>query len=71
VHAAGRDAHGEKLDYVIVGGGSAGCNGQSLVSRPDVRPAWKPAGVTSTLIHMPAGIAGSFTTHINWNYYTG
>lgn len=61
-------------DYVIVGGGSAGCVvAHRLSARPDVTVLLLEAGGrdSSPLIHMPAGIARLVDNpHIDWRYYT-
>ncbi len=54
------DAHVQSFDYLIVGGGSAGCVlAARLSERPDVRVALLEAGPPdhSVLIHCPAGLA--------------
>ena len=59
-----------RFDYVIVGGGSAGCVLANRLSEdPDVSVCLVEAGGpdSSPLIHMPAGIAAIVPTrHVNW-----
>ncbi len=62
------------FDYVIVGGGSAGCVLAARLSEdPGIKVALLEAGPadTSVLIHCPAGLAlMSKTPAINWRYET-
>jgi len=58
-------------DYVIVGGGSAGCVLAARLSEdPDVRVCLVEAGPpdTSPNIHVPAGAARLFRTQLDWDY---
>ncbi|HYE52247.1 MAG TPA: choline dehydrogenase [Azospirillaceae bacterium] len=61
-------------DYVIVGGGSAGCvMAARLTEDPDVRVCLLEAGPAdkSPMIHMPFGILGMMRSKtLNWNYTT-
>ncbi|HYC02510.1 MAG TPA: choline dehydrogenase [Azospirillaceae bacterium] len=61
-------------DYVIVGGGSAGCVMAARLSEdPDVRVCLLEAGPAdkSAMIHMPFGILGMMRSKtLNWNYTT-
>lgn len=61
-------------DYVIVGGGSAGCVlANRLSAHPGKRVLLLEAGSSDwhPLIHMPAGIARlAKNRHLNWNYET-
>ncbi|GAB2523460.1 GMC family oxidoreductase [Lysobacter humi (ex Lee et al. 2017)] len=61
-------------DYIIIGGGSAGCVlANRLSADPDVRVLLLEAGPAdrSPYIHMPAGLAKLATRRdINWNYAT-
>jgi len=61
-------------DYVIVGGGSAGCVlANRLSADPDVRVCLLEAGKPdkSLFIHMPAGVAAILPTkHVNWAFDT-
>ncbi|TAN09908.1 MAG: glucose-methanol-choline oxidoreductase [Burkholderiaceae bacterium] len=62
------------FDYVIVGGGSAGCVlANRLSARPDVRVALLEAGPSDATrwVTMPAGLIGTVPTHrLNWAYRT-
>ena len=62
------------FDYIIIGGGSAGCTLAGRLSEdPDVSVALLEAGPadSNVLIHCPAGIALLAKTHqVNWNYET-
>jgi choline dehydrogenase len=61
----------EMYDYVIVGGGSAGCVLAARLSEdPDVTVCLLEAGPTDTSpnIHVPAGAAKLFRTHLDWDY---
>jgi choline dehydrogenase len=62
------------FDYIIVGGGSAGCVlANRLSADPTVRVLLLEAGPRDRhpLIHMPAGLAKLVTQRaINWNYST-
>ncbi|BEU25588.1 GMC family oxidoreductase N-terminal domain-containing protein [Paraburkholderia caribensis] len=62
------------FDYVIVGGGSAGCVVASRLSEdPSVTVCLIEAGPrdTSPLIHMPGGISAILPTrHVNWAFKT-
>jgi choline dehydrogenase len=64
----------DEFDYVIVGGGSAGCVlANRLSAGGDLRVLLLEAGGPDRhpLIHMPAGLSGLVNNrHINWNYYT-
>ena len=68
------DAANDAFDYLIVGGGSAGCVLAARLSEdPAVRVALLEAGPpdTSVLIHCPAGLAGlAITGTANWRYET-
>ncbi|NEA33615.1 GMC family oxidoreductase N-terminal domain-containing protein [Streptomyces sp. SID13031] len=58
-------------DYVIVGGGSAGCVLAARLSEdPDVEVCLVEAGPadTSPNIHVPAGAAKLFRTQLDWDY---
>ncbi|GAB3536083.1 GMC family oxidoreductase [Phytohabitans suffuscus] len=58
-------------DYVIVGGGSAGCVLAARLSEdPDVKVCLIEAGPadTSPNIHVPAGAAKLFRTQLDWDY---
>ncbi|RLK09672.1 choline dehydrogenase-like flavoprotein [Micromonospora sp. M71_S20] len=58
-------------DYVIVGGGSAGCVLAARLSEdPDVKVCLIEAGLTdaSPNIHVPAGAAKLFRTRHDWDY---
>ncbi|TNH28071.1 FAD-binding protein [Micromonospora orduensis] len=58
-------------DYVIVGGGSAGCVLAARLSEdPDVKVCLLEAGPadTSPNIHVPAGGAKLFRTQVDWDY---
>jgi choline dehydrogenase len=58
-------------DYVIVGGGSAGCVLAARLSEdPDVSVCLLEAGPadTSPNIHVPAGAARLFRTQLDWDY---
>ena len=58
-------------DYVIVGGGSAGCVLAARLSEdPDVTVCLIEAGPadTSPNIHVPAGAARLFRTQLDWDY---
>lgn len=61
-------------DYVIVGGGSAGCVlANRLSADPGVRVCLLEAGKadTSPFIHIPAGMAAILPTrHVNWAFET-
>ena len=61
-------------DYVIVGGGSAGCVlANRLSARPERRVLLLEAGGrdTNPFIHMPAGLARlAGNPHVDWSYYT-
>jgi len=63
-----------KFDYIVVGGGSAGCVlAARLSEEADVRVALLEAGPPdrSVLIHCPAGLAVLAKTHAaNWNFHT-
>ncbi|MBC6980363.1 GMC family oxidoreductase [Caulobacter sp. 17J80-11] len=63
-----------EFDYVIVGGGSAGCVlANRLSADPGVSVCLVEAGPadTSPLIHTPAGILGILPTrHVNWAFKT-
>ncbi len=62
------------FDYIIIGGGSAGCTLAGRLSEdPDVTVALLEAGPpdTNVLIHCPAGLALLAKTHqANWNLQT-
>lgn len=62
------------FDYIIIGGGSAGCTLAGRLSEdPDVTVALLEAGPadSNVLIHCPAAIALLAKTHqANWNYKT-
>ncbi|HEY0844886.1 MAG TPA: choline dehydrogenase [Noviherbaspirillum sp.] len=62
------------FDYVIVGGGSAGCVLASRLSEdPDIRVCLLEAGPPDThpLIHMPFGIAWMMHSRkLNWRFHT-
>ncbi|WHZ12355.1 MAG: Oxidoreductase, GMC family [Burkholderiaceae bacterium] len=62
------------FDYVIVGGGSAGCVlANRLSSRPDVRVALIEAGPVDATrwVTVPAGLIGTVSTHrLNWAFET-
>jgi choline dehydrogenase-like flavoprotein len=62
------------FDYVIVGGGSAGCVlANRLSARADVRVALLEAGPSDATrwVSMPAGLIGTVPTHrLNWAYQT-
>ena len=62
------------FDYIIIGGGSAGCTLAGRLSEdPDVSVALLEAGPadSNVLIHCPAGLALLAKTHqANWNYET-
>jgi choline dehydrogenase len=64
----------QSYDYVIVGGGSAGCVlANRLSADANIRVLLLEAGGRDThpLIHMPAGLAGLVNNRsINWRYYT-
>ena len=58
-------------DYVVVGGGSAGCVLAARLSEdPDVKVCLVEAGPTdsSPNIHVPAGAAKLFRTQLDWDY---
>ncbi|MCC8251496.1 GMC family oxidoreductase [Saccharothrix luteola] len=60
-------------DYVIVGGGSAGCVlAARLTEDPDVTVCVVEAGPLDTVenIHVPAGFAKLFRTGVDWDYDT-
>lgn len=63
------------FDYVIVGGGSAGCVLASRLSEdPDIRVCLLEAGAPDThpLIHIPFGIAWMMhSKKLNWHFHTG
>jgi choline dehydrogenase-like flavoprotein len=62
------------FDYIVVGGGSAGCVLAARLSEdPEVSVALLEAGPADTnpLIHVPAGLALMARTHTaNWNLHT-
>ncbi|MEP6972000.1 MAG: choline dehydrogenase [Betaproteobacteria bacterium] len=62
------------FDYIIIGGGSAGCTLAGRLSEdPDVNVALLEAGPvdTNVLIHCPAGLALLAKTRLaNWNFET-
>ena len=62
------------FDYIIVGGGSAGCLlAERLTANPDIKVCLLEAGPPdrSPLIHMPIGIALlSKSKTLNWAYET-
>lgn len=66
--------HPQTVDYVIVGGGSAGCVLAARLSEdPDVQVALLEAGPpdTSVLIHCPAGLALlARNGQANWGFHT-
>jgi choline dehydrogenase-like flavoprotein len=71
---ASLNAAANRFDYLIVGGGSAGCVLAARLSEdPAVRVALLEAGPpdTSVLIHCPAGLAGlAITGTANWRFET-
>lgn len=61
------------IDYIVIGGGSAGCVLASrLTEDPSIRVALIEAGGVdkSVLIHCPAGVAGLGNTPMNWAFDT-
>ena len=61
----------ETADYVVVGGGSAGCVlAARLTEDPDVRVLLLEAGPPDRepMIKVPAAFAGLFRTALDWNY---
>lgn len=64
----------ETFDYIVVGGGSAGCVMASRLSEnPDIRVCLLEAGKkdSNVLIHAPAGVAAMLPTKINnWAFKT-
>jgi len=62
------------FDYIIIGGGSAGCTLAARLSEdPDVTIALLEAGPAddNVLIHCPVGLAVLAKTHqFNWNLHT-
>jgi choline dehydrogenase-like flavoprotein len=67
-------SHPAQADYVIVGGGSAGCVLAARLSEdPSVQVVLLEAGPpdTSVLIHCPAGLAVlAKNGHANWVFQT-
>lgn len=64
---------GQNFDYVIVGGGSAGCVLASRLSEnPDIRILLIEAGGrdTNPYIHMPVGFAKMTTGPLTWGFVT-
>lgn len=63
-----------EFDYIVIGGGSAGCVVASrLTENPNIRVCLLEAGKpdTSVLIHAPAGVAAMVPNGINsWHYDT-
>jgi choline dehydrogenase len=61
-------------DYIVVGGGSAGCAiARALSDRPELRVLLLEAGPPADRfwVHTPAGMAKLyFNRQLNWNYYT-
>ena len=60
-------------DYIVVGGGSAGCvMARRLSDQPDVKVLLLEAGKRDwhPFIHMPAGFAKLTGTLANWGYST-
>lgn len=62
------------FDYIIVGGGSAGCVlANRLSADPEIKVCLIEAGKsdTSPLVHIPLGVAGIMPTrHANWGFQT-
>ena len=76
-HRRGRSTGGKQtmFDYIIIGGGSAGCVLAARLSEdPDVTVALLEAGPadSSVLIHCPAGVAaaGRKNGQANWDFET-
>jgi choline dehydrogenase-like flavoprotein len=65
-------AHGE-YDYIIVGGGAAGCVlANRLSANPNKRVLVLEAGGDNNAldVKVPAGITRLFKSHLDWNLYT-
>jgi choline dehydrogenase-like flavoprotein len=63
---------GDVADYVIVGGGTAGCALAARLSEDDVSVVLLEAGPPDDLpeIHVPAMLGFLFKTHVDWDLHT-
>lgn len=72
--AASVSAAGDSCDYVIVGGGSAGCvPANRLSADPAIKVLLLEAGGAdrNPLIHMPGGVAAMMKSGaLDWRYHT-